>query len=279
MVCQGSKYTVELVDAETKIPFKEHCTPNGRVFVEVEPDIDYLIMVDVDGQTKVIADFCVDGKCLGYDSVVFKTRRGKCYNGISSRKDDKLFENCLNFGKIFSFRKDTNIDQSVHSGGNVKVSFYEAIKDEEPDLGRKVDYNDKKGEVIKYKRNSFRDFENPWFGGNVDCDDKKGVHTSIGQSFYADKNDKLNIVDNYTRGDRLKEITLHYTSAIGLIHANILPKPPVWDHHRMVQMFKHKPSIAKTSLVFSKKMKSSFFDENGNLMQSKEYDFFDLSVV
>ena len=138
MVCQGSKYTVELVDAETKIPFKEHCAPDGRVFVEVEPDIDYLIMVDVDGQTKVIADFCVDGKCLGYDSVVFKTRRGKCYNGISSRKDDKLFENCLNFGKIFSFRKDTNIDQSVHSGGNVKVSFYDAIKDEKPDIEKSL---------------------------------------------------------------------------------------------------------------------------------------------
>ena len=256
MVCQGSKYTVELVDAETKIPFKEHCAPDGRVFVEVEPNIDYLIMVDVDGPTKVIADFCVDGKCLGYNTVVFKTRRGKCYNGISSRKDDKLFENCLNFGKIFSFCKDTNIDQSVHSGGNVKVSFYDAIKDEKPDIGRKVDYNDKKREaikndkkrevikydkkeeVIKYKRKHLHDFENSWFGGKVDYDDKKGVQTSIGQSFYADENDILNIVGNYTSGDKLKEITLHYTSAIGLIYANILPKPPVWDHLRMEQMFK-----------------------------------------
>ena len=63
------------------------------------------------------------------------------------------------------------------------------------------------------------------------------------------------------------------------MYANILPKPPVWDHLRMVQMFKQKRSVAKTSRVVSKKIKSTFFDENGNSMQSKEYDLFDLSGV
>ena len=78
------------------------------------------------------------------------------------------------------------------------------------DAETKIPFNYKKEEVIKYKRKHLHDFENSWFGGKVDYDDKKGVQTSIGQSFYADENDILNIVGNYTRGDKLKESTLHY---------------------------------------------------------------------
>ena len=38
-----SDFTVELVAADTKQPFKEHMSPDGQVYAEVEPDVDYFM--------------------------------------------------------------------------------------------------------------------------------------------------------------------------------------------------------------------------------------------
>lgn len=36
-------FTVELVAADSKVPFAEHTAPNGQIYAEVEPDLDYYI--------------------------------------------------------------------------------------------------------------------------------------------------------------------------------------------------------------------------------------------
>jgi hypothetical protein len=41
---QVGDFSVHLVDAETKTPFKEH-VKDGKTYAEVEPDIDYFIAV------------------------------------------------------------------------------------------------------------------------------------------------------------------------------------------------------------------------------------------
>ena len=37
-------YQVQLVDARTKIPFKEH-EKDGKIYVEAEPDAEYFIAI------------------------------------------------------------------------------------------------------------------------------------------------------------------------------------------------------------------------------------------
>ena len=65
MVRQGW-FEIELINAETKVPFKEHTHTDGRTYAEVEPDTDYFIHVRSHKNKKVILKFSVDGKDLGY---------------------------------------------------------------------------------------------------------------------------------------------------------------------------------------------------------------------
>ena len=53
-------FTVELVNAETKRPFKEHQIPDGRIYIEVEPDAGYFIRLATDCKREVIGAVEVD---------------------------------------------------------------------------------------------------------------------------------------------------------------------------------------------------------------------------
>ena len=59
-------FKVELVAADTKEAFKEHTAPDGQVYAEVEPDMDYFVSLgtDVGG---VMMQMSVDGVFLGYN--------------------------------------------------------------------------------------------------------------------------------------------------------------------------------------------------------------------
>lgn len=61
---------VELVEAKTKIPFKEHVHPKeGITYVEVEPDNEYFIRIVVisdDPERSLVAKVKVDGKPLRF---------------------------------------------------------------------------------------------------------------------------------------------------------------------------------------------------------------------
>ena len=66
------EFSVQLVDAITKQPFKEH-RHDGKVYVEVEPGSEYYIQVKVDNTFKggkVYAEFFVDGKDLDYHATL-----------------------------------------------------------------------------------------------------------------------------------------------------------------------------------------------------------------
>ncbi len=73
MVKSGG-YTVELVTADTKEPFKEHTAADGdgQIFAEVEPDMDYFISASSNIQGVRFA-FHVDGVNLGYSSTMLKS--------------------------------------------------------------------------------------------------------------------------------------------------------------------------------------------------------------
>ena len=72
MVVAG-KFKVEVVYAETKIPFKEHtATTDGDTYVEVEPDAEYFVDIESKSEDPVVAYIRIDGKDLGYNVTLRK---------------------------------------------------------------------------------------------------------------------------------------------------------------------------------------------------------------
>jgi hypothetical protein len=74
MVKEGL-FSVQLVHAETMIPFKEHEGPDGKQhYVEVEPNVEYWIRIaSSDASRDVICNFQVDGKKLGFFRLLSST--------------------------------------------------------------------------------------------------------------------------------------------------------------------------------------------------------------
>ena len=67
--------------------------------------------------------------------------------------------------------------------------------------------------------------------GISDPDKKKGVKSDKGETFTAHKSKRRR--KTYAKGGLLCTITLRYCSTLGLIHAGVLAKPPLWDMQRL----------------------------------------------
>ena len=70
MVVAGN-YSVRLVNAETKEAFKEHKAPDGKIYAEIEPGVDYFIEIEVVGGDPGHVSYwnsTVDGKEFSYYS-------------------------------------------------------------------------------------------------------------------------------------------------------------------------------------------------------------------
>ena len=85
----------------------------------------------------------------------------------------------------------------------------------------------------------------------------------------------------YQAGDILQEVTIHYCTALGLIHANVLVKPPLWDQHRL-NVGKKEGGDATTpavSMFPCEKIKvDAVFQGDTMISAAKELDFFDLTT-
>jgi hypothetical protein len=90
MVRQGD-FIVEIVEAESKTPFKEHTRKSdGTVFVEVEPDIEYFVHIKKVGDIaysgqSVGASVSVDGQAMGARYPWDKGSRRSTYAGLWKR--------------------------------------------------------------------------------------------------------------------------------------------------------------------------------------------------
>jgi hypothetical protein len=60
---RSASFTVNLLYATTEVAFKEH-TKGSETYVEVEPDAEYFVRIEVPKDMLVIACVCVDGKRL-----------------------------------------------------------------------------------------------------------------------------------------------------------------------------------------------------------------------
>ena len=113
-------FTVQLVAVDTNEPFKEHTAPDGQVYAEVEPDMDYFIAVrsDVGG---VKMEFHVDGVDLGYYSDFLQSDGSTYYEGSSERNGGRETMTALRFYKT---RQDKGAAAQSTMLGKVEVKIF-----------------------------------------------------------------------------------------------------------------------------------------------------------
>ena len=208
MVIKGP-FQVSLVRADSKDVFKEHINVvNGEIYAEVEPDMEYFIRVKSTFKSIVRVDFCLDGSSLGYCTNLIPGREE--LHGVWEIQGSKQINTALCF-----CIQDSGIDGDVQKQwmGSIEVKFSEAIP---------------------VSVCTTRDAKSRWAGGIID-----GSISDTMRKVVKSKEGTLSLVtDNprrkrrYRAGKDLTTIKIYYCTAFGLIHAGLLPKPPLWDFHR-----------------------------------------------
>ncbi|GKY92177.1 hypothetical protein MPSEU_000189000 [Mayamaea pseudoterrestris] len=189
-----SDLKVELVDAESKKPFKEH-EKDGNIYVEVEPDMDYFIAIRrwhlPNTPHQVHRGFWSRVNGQGQDIALQFTKPrpsnpGTGYEGITGKVEVRLFE-------------------GIPEGILLDYDFIDSV-DPDPTLeGERANISEKKFLLSE-----------------------KGYFTSMSEFTGA-----KTVSDAYSPGKFIDSITLHYCTAVGLIEVGVLPKPQPWDYHRM----------------------------------------------
>jgi hypothetical protein len=217
-----SGISVQLVDAVTKQPFKEHYK-DGKTYVEVEPQVEYFIKIQrkehnvMDGEDEipmVLAFYEVDGVNLGYRTpdTFEKPEYKGCWdfsNGVSTHT-------ALRFGTpSVSDMSGNPINVSAGMVGTISVKIYEAVEG-----GLRTRQN-----VISRELSS--QIEAPLADGKQ----HKAVRSENGT--FSQTRSLPRVYMEYYNGKHLETITLCYGTALGLIHAGLLPRPPVWEQARL----------------------------------------------
>ena len=96
-----SGFEVQLVSADTKIPFKEH-VKDGKIYVEAEPDAEYYIAirrVNMEGPPVITSYYYVDEAYLGYTCHHERAEAELAYRGVWSRFNGVSTNTAFQFAK------------------------------------------------------------------------------------------------------------------------------------------------------------------------------------
>jgi len=272
MVKKGH-FTVELVNAITKEPFKEHTDCNGQTYVEVEPEAEYFIHVCNDSDIKVDWKFYVDEQDLGY---VKWTLSNTCaYCGIAIFCGEEEYEKALKFSKLGTTRSHTNEGSSCWTGQiEVAVKYPSKLTPISPK------------EALRNAKEFENDLEEVDYVAGVF--NQKGVRTTKGitaiesnalwsERDVQNEDSGEQMKKDYEKGELMEEFGLFYCTTVGLIYAGVLPKPPLWDHARMLKPFDPKNSKGGKELdIQPRKLVHEAID---GIIERKEYELFDLSQL
>ena len=256
MVIKGP-FQVALVRADTREPFQEHVNESKEIYAEVEPDMEYFIRVQCahPEHLMVRADFVLDGASLGYCTNLVRGREE--LHGLWLIQGDSQINKALCF-----CIQDSGIGSDKRWIGSLEVVFSEAIP-------------------IGVRRT--RDSKNQWTGGNYD-----GSISKTMKKIVKSKEGSLALVTanphkkrRYRAGEELTRIKIHYCTAFGLIHAGLLPKPPLWDFHRARhprQLFSAKKSTPSMTRCLNVTPRSKTLTPANTELGTQEVvvDYFDL---
>ena len=259
MVVAGD-FSAQLVNAETRIPFQEHLGEKGEVYSEIEPDCEYFIQFqmlgDGDVKKKVCVQVAVDGTLME-SRTILNRKSGKVDLGMLSR------EHGHTISKAFALRSPTvqynenlkkdacmpigsvsiRISEAVYYGGQESMNFKEeGFADKNEDRSLEVPYNYGLFEVKKFLRSAEGKTLLTGTGNNT-VTPEKALKSK------QERKTKRRNKASYTAGSLLQEINIHYCTALGLIHAGVLEKPPMWE------LFRKKLSYGKRCLPQSPRPK------------------------
>jgi hypothetical protein len=256
MVVVGN-FSVRLVNAETKEPFKEHTGPDGKIYAEVEPDLEYFIETSViggDPQKVLLFTFFVDGKKLPYRSF----EKEVAYKGMWSIQDGISTTTALTFTRP-SFSDSKSSTSPGLLMGDVKVDISEGIYSgirtlENFDSGSLQPASISASITHAHTKKVLR-------SGEGTISESKAAYS------------KGTLVNSYVPGALLGSITIHYCTALGLIHAGVLENPvDIWARARLINPCKRTSAKEDVASIRPKRVKSSALVE-----APKEVDLFDLS--
>ena len=269
-------FSVRLVDAETKKPFKEHGSVIGETYAEVEPNQEYFIelqIIDGSPNDHFMFRYKVDGQDLGYRTTA--NRDGaKIYKGLLSRWGNREKQRALIFERPTSERAYTDTTPMM---GSVQVhvwhALYQRTRQILPDWAKSQNSNQPKGPLIR--------------GQGL-----KGLQSAAG--FYNESKSLEGLRPMFSRGTHLCTITINYCSAQGLMQRGIIPRPPCTWRGKDTRIAATAASAASKSItpekdnpgtndmdigdVAYKRIQIGGVYDNGIMIQApREVDFFDLT--
>jgi hypothetical protein len=217
---QCGDFKIELVYADTKIPFKEHVhTKDGKIYVEVEPDVEYFIStqrIRMNRGATTIASFSVDEKELSTYHCYIECKDKPSYKGISRRQGLVSTKTALKFTKPLISQDGTGVNRDLLMG-KVEIKMYDCSQG-------------------GYKEKS-SDFTSTFTAATVDLEQsglakKKSLRSGEGEITIT-KNHSGKRRPSFILGEQFDTVTLNYCTALGLMEVGVLEKPDLWTHHRM----------------------------------------------
>lgn len=198
-------FLIRLVEAESKIPFKEH-HHEGKTFVEAEPGAEYFIAVSRPRSSELPGTlrlhFLVDGKNLGYCRGISKMQNGTRYFGIRKRENRISTHTGLKF-------VPPKLQMGPHvagpSGmGKVEIKIHRSIRLATPRIQSDHTQKSLTPETVGH-------FEKV----------KKVVRSAMGS--YEVSRPSSSEMSKYGTGALVSTVTLYYCTTPGLIKAGVLP--------------------------------------------------------
>ena len=244
------------------MPFKEHTGADGKYYSEVEPDANYFIQVQVrKGDTATFSPVCVkysvDGVDLGYKTIL-EMEEPPFESGLWEYKDGISTTRAMKLGK------PENSVVAVGTAmimGSVSVKFFEGIPS-----GRLEQEHCISNDVSSKK---------PTVRSGLG---RKMVYSSRGSVSISEK--QATTIDDFTAGNLLDTITIHYCTALGLIHAGVLPKPPLWEEARLKHPLKRPVDPALANLEPEILIIDELVAQDGTqVKKATAYELFDLTSL
>jgi hypothetical protein len=213
---QHGDFKIELVYADTKMPFKEHIK-DGKIYVEVEPDVEYFISVQQTGASRggnTVMMFSVDEQELGYCLQNSQRTDQPSYDGLWTLQNGVSTMKALKFTKPRVSADGTNVKRGLLMG-KVEIKMYEGISN-----GYEVQ----------------PDFSSSFSAAAVDLNQsglakKKSLRSGEGETTVTQHYSGKQAI--YSKGGLLDTVTLNYCAALGLMEVGVLQKPDAWTYHRM----------------------------------------------
>ncbi len=211
---------MKLINAATDKPFKEYLTSDSTPYVEMEPDDQYWIQVQSHFPENRVCK-CkleVDGKDL-QTSLVIYGGEVEDKNGVCGSDKGIMTERAMQVKKL------SGSSGSAFWIGTVKVRFFNAINKRKGRLSRK-------DAEAGWENENFPKWENeniPTYRGNNEKTIASSPGTVAETSLISP-----GVCVTYKYGKLLQTIELRYCTTVGLILAGLLPKPPIWNFHRLL---------------------------------------------